>query len=111
MNKILYMLETEITIFLITKFFRRVLLLSDSNENIFQRFYLLQDCFFRYSYFFSRILVYIAQRVHLFPFRTQKLSSVASMVLRDYTWESRYMPRFWKKDRLLLDFYRVFITY
>ena len=39
--------------------------------------------------FFFRILVSIARGVHLFPFRTQKLSPVASMVLRGFTWESR----------------------
>ena len=43
----------------------------------------------------ARILVPMAQGKHLFPFRTQQLSSVASMVLRGFTWESRYMPRFW----------------
>ena len=53
---------------------------------------------------FFRILVYIAQRVHLFPFRTQKLSSVASMVLRGFTWKSRYMPRSWKKENSIKNF-------
>ena len=45
--------------------------------------------------FLLRVLVCMAWRVHLFPFRTQKLSSTASMVLRGFTWESRYMPRLW----------------
>ena len=45
--------------------------------------------------FLLKVLVCMAWRVHLFPFRTQKLSSTASMVLRGFTWESRYMPRLW----------------
>ena len=45
--------------------------------------------------FLLNVLVCIAWRVHLFPFRTQKLSSTTSMVLRGFTWESRYMPRHW----------------
>ena len=39
--------------------------------------------------FLFNVLVSIARRVHLFPFRTQKLSFATSMVLRGFTWESR----------------------
>lgn len=48
-----------------------------------------------FQLFLLSVLVCMAWRVHLFPFRTQKLSSTASMVLRGFTWESRYMPRLW----------------
>ena len=45
------------------------------------------------------IAVMMAKRIHLYPFRTQKLSSLTPKVLRVNPWEDRKLPLF-KKSRV-----------
>ena len=51
----------------------------------------LESTIFIFSWKRHALAVFLARRKHLFPFRTQKLSFSAAMVLPTYRWESSSM--------------------